>query len=57
MLHGRKEVLVVSNIMFILHPDALSLNGSVVINHQSSSIITPARAAAPDVHPSSFLSV
>jgi hypothetical protein len=32
MLHGRKEVSFVSIIMFILHPDALSLNGSVMIN-------------------------
>ena len=32
MLHGRKEVSFVSIIMFILRPDALSLNGSVMIN-------------------------
>jgi len=32
MLHGQKEVLFVSIIMFILCPDALSLNGSVMIN-------------------------
>ena len=31
-LHGRKEVSFVSIIMFILRPDALSLNGSVMIN-------------------------
>ena len=32
-LHGRKEVLFVSIIMFILRPDALSLNGSVMITN------------------------
>ena len=37
MLHGRKEVSFVSIIMFILHPDALSLNGSVMITHAHSS--------------------
>ncbi len=40
MLHGQKEVLFVSIIMFIIRPDALSLNGSVMINqsiNQSSS--------------------
>ena len=31
MLHGRKEILFVSIFMFILRPDALSLNGSVMI--------------------------
>ncbi len=30
-LHGRKEVSFVSIIMLILRPDALSLNGSVII--------------------------
>ncbi len=33
MLHGQKEVSFVSIIMFILRPDALSLNGSVMIIH------------------------
>ena len=32
MLHGQKEVSFVSIIMFILRPDTLSLNGSVMIN-------------------------
>ena len=35
MVHGRKEVLFVGIIMFTLHPDALSLNGSVMIINQS----------------------
>jgi hypothetical protein len=32
MLHGQKEVSFVSIIMFILRPDTLSLNGSVMMN-------------------------
>jgi len=36
MLHGRKEVSFVSIIIFTLCPDALSLNGSVMIINQSS---------------------
>ncbi len=35
MLHGQKEVSFVSIIMFTLRPDALSLNGSVMIINQS----------------------
>ena len=34
MLHGQKEVSFVSIIMFTLCPDALSLNGSVMIINQ-----------------------
>ena len=45
MLHGRKEVSFVSIIMFILRPDALSLNGSVMINQ---SITAEASRFRPD---------
>ena len=34
-LHGQKEVSFVSFIIFTLHPDTSSLNGSVVIINQS----------------------
>ena len=36
MLHGQKEVSFVSFIIFTLCPDALSLNGSIMIINQSS---------------------
>ena len=39
MLHGRKEVSFVSIIMFILRPDALSLNGSVMINQSINQVL------------------
>jgi hypothetical protein len=41
MLHGRKEISFVSIIMFILRPDALSLNlnGSVMINQSINQSI------------------
>ena len=38
-LQGRKEVAFVSIFMFILRPDALSLNGSVMINQSINQSI------------------
>jgi hypothetical protein len=40
MLHGQKEVSFVSIIMFILRPDTLSLNGSVMMNQSINQSIT-----------------
>ena len=39
MLHGQKKVSFVSIIMFILCPDALSLNGSIMINQSINLFI------------------